>query len=227
MCGAVSAGCGMSIGNPNAGFLDAAARCTLADALGDTPQTVMSAHRLRRGLARAVALADGAAARPLAAIVQAHTLTTEPAGFGDDPERIWRLLRGLDGWTCVHVAHDLGEPLAVILESATGRPFAIEDEIYFWGPEPEPDPEPYAADGEPAAPTLDPGPPDGANGELAAPILDLGPLDAAAANRGGPHDPSTRTKPVLTPPPPWPSPTSAASPRRTRRSWRRRPSRSG
>lgn len=190
----------MGIGNPNAGFLDPAARGALADALGDIPQTVMSTHRLRRGLARAVALVDGAAGRPPGAIVQAHTLMTEPAGFGDDPERIWRLLRGLDGWTCVHVAHDLGEPLAAILETGTGRPFTIEDEIYFWGPEPEPDPEPYAADGEPAAPTLDPGPPDAADGELAAPIRDPGPLDAAAANRGGPRDPSTRTKPVLTPP---------------------------
>lgn len=110
-------------------FLDAAERCALADALGETPQTLMSVHRLRRGLARAVV--DGTPERPRAAIVQAHTLMTEPAGFGDDPDRIYGLLRGLDGWTSVHVAVPLGPPLVALIEAATGHPVTLEEEIYF------------------------------------------------------------------------------------------------
>lgn len=156
-------------------FLDAAGRLALAAALGDTPQTVMSTHRLRRGLARAVA--DGAPGRPAAAIVQAHLLPTEPAGFGDDPERIWALLRGLDGWACVHVALPLGPPLARLLESGTGRPVRIEDEIYFWGPAPEGHPDTDGArDPDPGPGSdLDPAADPGAEPSASAPAGTLPP----------------------------------------------------
>ena len=103
-------------------------RGVLAGALGDTPETVMAIHRLRRGLARAVIA--GLPHRPRAAIVQAYSLPQEPAAYGDDPESIWSLLRELDGWISVHVALALGPPLTNLIETATGRPRELSQEIY-------------------------------------------------------------------------------------------------
>jgi RimJ/RimL family protein N-acetyltransferase len=108
--------------------LDAAERGVLADALGDTPETVMPVHQLRRGLARAVIA--GAPERPRATIVQAYALPEEPAAYGDDPEAIWDVLRDLDGWTSVHVSHTLGSPLAELMETATRRPRSLSEEIF-------------------------------------------------------------------------------------------------
>lgn len=110
-------------------WLDEAGRLALAEALPDTPQTSMSTHRLRWNLARAAVI--GPAERPEAAIVQAHALMTEPAGLGDDPALIWRLLREFDGWTNPHVAVPVGEPLAALIEAETGRAYRLEEEIYF------------------------------------------------------------------------------------------------
>ncbi|MGH2534154.1 MAG: hypothetical protein ACRDJW_17950, partial [Thermomicrobiales bacterium] len=72
----------------------------LAEALGDTPETVMGIHRLRRGLCRA--LVAGAPEWPRAAVVQAHALPTEPAGYGADADQLWTLLRDVDGWEAVN-----------------------------------------------------------------------------------------------------------------------------
>ncbi len=110
-------------------LLDEAGRLTLADALGDTPQTAMSTHRLRRHLARAAVA--GPVERPTAAIVQAHALLAEPAGFGDNPATIWNLLRAFDGWTSVHVAVPVGPPLAALIAAETGRAYRLEAEMYF------------------------------------------------------------------------------------------------
>ncbi|MBW3632540.1 MAG: GNAT family N-acetyltransferase [Chloroflexi bacterium] len=103
-------------------------RLVLADALGDTPETVMAVHRLRHGLARAVVA--GPLHRPCAVIVQAYSVPEEPAGYGDDPEAIWSLLRDLDGWISIHVALALGPPLATLIAAATGHPRAFTEEIF-------------------------------------------------------------------------------------------------
>ncbi len=110
-------------------WLDQAGRLVLAEALPDTPQTSMSTHRLRWNLARAAVI--GPTERPEAAIVQAHSLMSEPAVFGDDPALVWRLLRAFDGWANPHVAVPVGAPLAVLIEAETGRSYRLEEEIYF------------------------------------------------------------------------------------------------
>ena len=68
----------------------------LADALGDTPETVIPVHVLRRGLADA--WVAGTAPRFDGVIVQAHLLPQEPWCFGMDPSAIWGLLRPLYDW---------------------------------------------------------------------------------------------------------------------------------
>ena len=110
-------------------WLDRVERLRLAEALPDTPQTSMSTHRLRWNLAWAAMI--GPVERPQAAVVQAHALMTEPAGLGDDPALIWRLLRAFDGWTNPHVAVPVGAPLAALIEAETGRAYRLEEEIYF------------------------------------------------------------------------------------------------
>ena len=63
------------------------AQCrVLADALGDTPETVISVHALRRGLCKAYVA--GNPSRFQGVIIRAHHLPTEPTGFGADPEAL-------------------------------------------------------------------------------------------------------------------------------------------
>ena len=71
-------------------------RDRLANALGDTPETVIPVHLLRRGLADAWVV--GTAPRFDGVIVQAHLLQQEPWCFGRDPSAIWGLLRPLIDW---------------------------------------------------------------------------------------------------------------------------------
>ena len=123
----MDAGSGVGLGEVR--WLDQAERLRLAEALPDTPQTSMSTHRLRWNLARAAVI--GPVERPEAAVVQAHALMTEPAGLGDDPVLIWRLLREFDGWTNPHVVVPVGAPLAALIEAETGRAYGLEEEIYF------------------------------------------------------------------------------------------------
>ena len=77
----------------------------LAGAIGDSPETVIPAHRLRRGLCRAYV--SGSPSRFDGAIVQATRLPEEPMGFGNDPEVLWGLLASVRGWTCVNVAREM------------------------------------------------------------------------------------------------------------------------
>lgn len=106
--------------------------------LGDSPQTVASVHRLRRSSGRALVL--GTADRPEAAIVLLAPTSTEPAGFGDDPERLWTLLRRVDGWDAIHVASPVAETMAAVIERETGRTSKLIEELYFLPDGPVADP---------------------------------------------------------------------------------------
>ena len=97
--------------------------------LGDSPETVASVHRLRRGVGRALVL--GPVGRPEAAVVRLHPASTEPAGFGDDPERLWTLLSWVGGWEAIHVAPPVAERLAAVIDRETRRVPELIEEIYF------------------------------------------------------------------------------------------------
>jgi hypothetical protein len=67
----------------------------LADKLGDTPQTVITTHILRRGLCKAYVVGN---VRELeAAIVRPNALPEELMGFGSDPEAMLHILKLLHG----------------------------------------------------------------------------------------------------------------------------------
>ncbi len=97
-------------------------RDLLADALGDTPETAIANHLLRRGLADAYA-AD-ASGRLDGMVVQSHLLRREPWCFGTDPSAIWELLRPLNDWRqpgmSPNASADLAGPLAALMEQDAG-----------------------------------------------------------------------------------------------------------
>ncbi len=99
-------------------------RETLADALGDTPETVISVHALRRGYCRAYA-------SEAAAIVQWDEQPGEPAGFGDDAAALWDLLQSVDGWFCVEVTTACASAVGLLIEAGTGRHVRYYGDIYY------------------------------------------------------------------------------------------------
>lgn len=109
--------------------LDERGRRALAIAIGETPETVMDVHRLRRGLCRA--LAAGAPERPRAALVQPHDLPDEPTAYGDDVAAIWGLLHALTGWSCVNASWEVGPLLAQMIAAQTGHSCRLYGEIYY------------------------------------------------------------------------------------------------
>lgn len=98
--------------------LGAAQRRALAEALGDSPETVIATHLLRRGLCR-VYLA-GEPARYDAAIVQALELPGEPMGFGGDAALLWGLLQSAQGWFCLNVEPRCAAALGALMRDGLG-----------------------------------------------------------------------------------------------------------
>jgi hypothetical protein len=100
----------------------------LADALGDTPETVISVHLLRRGLCRAYVAGDPSHLD--GAIVQANDFPTELMGFGSDPEVLWELLKAVEGWDCVDVTSECALALGEIIEGKMGVSIRYYGDIY-------------------------------------------------------------------------------------------------
>jgi len=101
----------------------------LADALGDTPETVISVHLLRRGLC--YAYVAGAPDRFAGAIVQGAFDPAEPMAFGKDPEVLWDLLQSVPGWDCVDADPAVAAPLGEIIERQTGRKVRYYGDVYL------------------------------------------------------------------------------------------------
>ena len=107
-------------------------RDALADALGDTPETAIPVHFLRRGLADAYVI--GTAPRFAGVIVHSHSLEREPWCFGTDPSAIWGLLRPLNDWRgqgmSPNVSVDLARPLAALIEEGVGVRVGFYGDVY-------------------------------------------------------------------------------------------------
>jgi RimJ/RimL family protein N-acetyltransferase len=110
------------------GPLDPTAGQVLGDVLGDTPETVISAHLLRRGLCRAYVAGD--LTHFEGAIVQATAHPTEPTGFGSNADVLWELLQAVEGWDCINVSTACARPLGEILSRGTGAGVRYLDDVY-------------------------------------------------------------------------------------------------
>ncbi|MBA3425986.1 MAG: GNAT family N-acetyltransferase [Rubrobacter sp.] len=94
--------------------LDARGRHRLAEALGDTPETVISIHFLHRGLCRAYV---SGGPEHFAALIQSIEAPGEPTAFGEDARALWKILHLTSDWWCVNVPDSLAPGLAAIMES--------------------------------------------------------------------------------------------------------------
>ncbi len=100
----------------------------LADALGDSPETVISVHLLRRGLCRAYVA--GSLPDDDAVVVQSLSLPKEPTCQATSAEALWELLRLVRGWKHIHVAQSLAEPLGAVIERETGAGVRYYGDVY-------------------------------------------------------------------------------------------------
>lgn len=109
----------------------------LAEVIGETPETVMVIHALRRRWCRAWVL--GRSEQPRAAVIQLASFPDEPVAFGADPWNLLAILRTIDGWTAVNVPVALGPTLAAALQRITGNACTLTEEIYSVLRQPAPD----------------------------------------------------------------------------------------
>ena len=100
----------------------------LANALEDTPQTVISVSQLRRGLARAYVIGDPADFH--AAIVEDLGSPGEPTVFGSDVSLLADLLAAVSGWFCVNVSPAVAQSLGPLLAKRIGRSIRYYGDVY-------------------------------------------------------------------------------------------------
>ncbi|MAG35213.1 MAG: hypothetical protein CL878_03050 [Dehalococcoidia bacterium] len=110
-------------------LLDPSKHDLLADALGDTPETVITIHHLRRRWCHAYVA--GSPTRFDGAIVQERFRPGEPAAFGSDPEVLWELLQDVRGWDCVLVSAACAQALGEIITAKTGMPVRYYGDITY------------------------------------------------------------------------------------------------
>jgi len=103
-------------------------RGLLADALGDSPETVISLHLLEHGLCDAYVAGDPASFGGL--IIQSHRNPGEPTGFSSDAHTLWEPLRTIRGWWCVNVSVACASRLGAIIEKETGRAVRYYGDVY-------------------------------------------------------------------------------------------------
>ena len=110
-------------------MLDAPGCDVLADRLGETPETTIPVHMLRRRLCSAyvVSEADGQEA----VVLRSKLLPEEPLAYGSDIEAIWSILRDLPGWSCINVEAQIASQLSPLMQADLGRVVRHVEDIYF------------------------------------------------------------------------------------------------
>lgn len=100
----------------------------LADVIGDTPMTVISASRLQQGMCDAY-IAGSLPDVPAALVFDAYC-ADEPCGFGTDADALWQLLKATDGWGCINVDTPCAAALGALIEADTGKPIRYYGDVY-------------------------------------------------------------------------------------------------
>ena len=100
----------------------------LADLLGDTPMTVISASRLKQGMCDAYIA--GTLSDIDAALIFDAYCPEEPSGFGTDADALWQLLKATDGWSCINVDAACAKPLGTLIETDTGTSVRYYGDVY-------------------------------------------------------------------------------------------------
>lgn len=120
----------------NCSEVDAQDFDAVADALGDSPFTVISTHLLRRRWCRARVAGTP---RKFDALVLHHKDdASEPCSFGEDAEAIWRLLQHVQGWTCVESSPSVAPALGELIEQNLHAPVRYLQDIHHTLTQPAP-----------------------------------------------------------------------------------------
>ncbi len=109
----------------------------LADALGDSPFTVISTHLLRRRWCRA--WIAGTPQRFDALVLHHIHDPSEPTSFGEDADAIWQLLQHVQGWTCIESSQAVAPALGKLIEQHLQVPVHYLQDIHHTLTEPAPD----------------------------------------------------------------------------------------
>jgi ribosomal protein S18 acetylase RimI-like enzyme len=110
-------------------LLNEVERNRLADTIGDTVETVITYHLLRRGLCDAYLLGDTEGV--YGAIVRDWNMADEPTAYGNSPELMWEILHALTAWFCVNIATDLAQPLGRLVEAGLGVKVRYYGDVYY------------------------------------------------------------------------------------------------
>jgi hypothetical protein len=102
-------------------------RSLLATVLGDTPESTVPSHMLRRGLCTAF---FASRASKFAAVIQSKMFPEDVFAAGDSPELIWELLAEIEGWRRVSVRPPVAIGLEAIARQETGVSSAYDDIVY-------------------------------------------------------------------------------------------------
>lgn len=108
--------------------LDAGDFAELANTLGDTPETVVAVHLLRKKLCKA--FVAGSPTSFSAAIVQGYFDSEEPRGFGTKARALWELLQLVEGWDCIGVNRQCAKPLGDLIEKSNGVKVRYYGDVY-------------------------------------------------------------------------------------------------
>ncbi len=107
-------------------------RDLVADALGDTPEIVIPAHLLRRGLADAYVA--GSMPKFDAMVVQSNPWLEEPWCFGSDPTSLWELLSQFARWgqqdMSPNVTPNLADQLTSLIRQDTNARVRQYGDVY-------------------------------------------------------------------------------------------------
>jgi len=86
----------------------------LADLLGDSSETVLAVHALRRQNCQAYIV--GELPRIQAALLQISSFPSEPQAFGTNANAILTMLQTIHGWDCVNVAYEVAESVGALIQ---------------------------------------------------------------------------------------------------------------
>ena len=116
--------------------LDPSEHPSLARALGNTPETVISVHKLTRRLCRAWVAGDPE--KFSAAVVQGADLPEEPMVFGHDAGTAWELLKTVPGWVSPNISVELAPTIVKAISAEMGRSVRYCGDVYHVMTDPSP-----------------------------------------------------------------------------------------